>query len=528
MNSDTLLEYFGRVYAREHSLAPSTAILYRNVIRRFVRHCGGEDVRMKDVAAKLAGWLESLETGGTDLVTLYNYERIIRGIHDYRRGEQKKPIKVKLRRTTAAVAPEPDEPPDIFLSDFFESQYRPIRMAGTSLHGRRLHLVSIRNFERFLGRVPTLADLTDDNLSRFLAWHLDVRRNSRFTANRDGSRLLAVWRFACRRGLLKVWPEITKLPEPKRMPEAWSLGQYGQILAACQQVMGRICGIPGRLWWTALHLTIYDSAERIGAVMSVPWSDVDLDGAWFLVRAEYRKGGKSDRVYRLRPETIAALRAMRTANRSGPIFPWDRDPTTLWHRYKQILRAAGLPHDRRSMFHRLRRTVASHFKLAGGDATALLDHTSAKVTNESYLDPRIVGQQHAADLLPAIEVPHVPDPCPLETVIFKYCEEADHGRAAKHWSNVRSSLRQTMRRAGAAKLEELNADRLLAAINGPEARPLGGGLQQQYYLLKYVYQFLAWMAGRSALPDGLLEKIEAAFDELRDKHLQSRRKDGAA
>ena len=50
---------------------------------------------------------------------------------------------------------------------------------------------------------------------------------------------------------------------------------------------------------------------------------------------------------------------------------------------------------------RMRRSVASHYKAAGGDATELVDHTSRKVT-QAYLDPRIVKRVQEMDLLPSI------------------------------------------------------------------------------------------------------------------------------
>jgi hypothetical protein len=46
----------------------------------------------------------------------------------------------------------------------------------------------------------------------------------------------------------------------------------------------------------------------------------------------------------------------------------------------------------------MRKSTASHFTAAGGNATELLDHSSVRVTKK-YLDKRIVGEQSAADLL---------------------------------------------------------------------------------------------------------------------------------
>jgi hypothetical protein len=38
---------------------------------------------------------------------------------------------------------------------------------------------------------------------------------------------------------------------------------------------------------------------------------------------------------------------------------------------------------------KVRRTFASHIEAAGGNATQALSHTSRRVTEKSYIDPRI-------------------------------------------------------------------------------------------------------------------------------------------
>jgi integrase len=66
-----------------------------------------------------------------------------------------------------------------------------------------------------------------------------------------------------------------------------------------------------------------------------------------------------------------------------------------------ICKAAGLPNDRWSKFHRIRKTHASYAAAAGLDAQRLLDHASPKTTR-AYLDPRIVRQPSAPDVLPRV------------------------------------------------------------------------------------------------------------------------------
>lgn len=116
----------------------------------------------------------------------------------------------------------------------------------------------------------------------------------------------------------------------------------------------------------------------------------------FRLPAEVRKGGLCDRYFPLGADTIGTLNKIpRTA--SGP-FLGVICLGTIYNRFEVILKRAGLPADRRSKFHRIRRTTLSHYKAAGGDAQALAGHSSGRVT-ALYLDPRIVRQPSAPDLL---------------------------------------------------------------------------------------------------------------------------------
>ena len=58
------------------------------------------------------------------------------------------------------------------------------------------------------------------------------------------------------------------------------------------------CQLPGRVgkrrsrdWWAALLLVAWNSGERIGAIMALDWSCVDLESRWLRFNAEHRKGG---------------------------------------------------------------------------------------------------------------------------------------------------------------------------------------------------------------------------------------------
>lgn len=281
------------------------------------------------------------------------------------------------------------------LVQFYRDDYAPLKLRGRRLRTFSLYETTLRNFAKYLDRAPLLSDLTDDTVTRYLAW-FRARGRAPQSVNKEHANLTAIWRFANRRGVLSSWPTVGRDPEPEREPQAWLESELRRLFAACDKERQLIAKIPGAAWWRALLLVLWDTGERIGAVVSLRWQDVDLSGGWITCLAETRKGGRHDRLYRLAPETIVALKAIKKA--PGLCFPWPYTRTYLWDRLGIICERAGLPSDSRSKFHRIRRTVASYYEAAGGNATELLGHSSRKTTMR-YIDKRIVGTPQALDRL---------------------------------------------------------------------------------------------------------------------------------
>lgn len=207
-------------------------------------------------------------------------------------------------------------------------------------------------------------------------------------------KLYALWRFACKRGYLATWPTSQPVRVPERVPRAWTATELGRLFAA-SEFASDVDGVPGPTWWRCLFSVLWDTGERITAALQIRWEHVDLEGLSIYIPAESRKGGHVDRLYPIAAETAALLRNL--PRHRGP-FEWPYCLVTLYRRLSIMLEKSGLPADRRSKFHRIRRSTASHYEAAGGNATELLGHTSRKVTR-GYLDPRIVKTTSAVDLL---------------------------------------------------------------------------------------------------------------------------------
>jgi integrase len=281
------------------------------------------------------------------------------------------------------------------LTSFIEDHYFRLNPRIRSEHTRNQYRFAIKDLAESLGRVATFEDLTDDSVAGMMA-HLQRKGLAPKTINERRGRIHALWSWMAKRGLVRTWPTTPKIPEPVRIPRGWSRTQLNVLFGpAFERERVAIGGVPAPLWWKSLHFVEWDSGERISALLACEWTF--LDDGWLLVPAEVRKGQKRDMAYRLSSDTIALLSAIREPGRKF-IWPWPYTPNYLWTRYKIIRQRAGLPTDRRSAFHRMRKSVASYYEAAGGNATELFQHTSRRVTMQ-YIDPTICPSRQASDIL---------------------------------------------------------------------------------------------------------------------------------
>jgi len=282
------------------------------------------------------------------------------------------------------------------LTDFFEDNYRVKKLRGKSPHTVRLYRFSIKNLEKTIGRTAGISDLNDENVALVMQSMID-RGRSPFTANKERSQLLAIWRYAGQLGLIDKWPTVTPENEPERVPRAWLAEDVHQLIDAINKTPGNVGTIPAATWWKAILLVCLDTGERIGAVSMAEW--FWLERGWILVPAEARKGKKRDRRYLLSPESIQALSELRNMSSDKKmIFSWPYCRTYLWKKYSDILRKAGLPCGPKDKFHKLRKTTASVAYAAGLDAQDLLDHQNRRTT-QKYIDPQFTRTTQASQIL---------------------------------------------------------------------------------------------------------------------------------
>lgn len=305
------------------------------------------------------------------------------------------------------------------LQNFFDAYYRPLRLRGRSAATARLYGCTLRAYGKYLGRDATLADLDELALARYL--EVRATQVKPLTAEKERTQLVALAGLAWERRLIEVKPAVPPAPLPDRVPVAWTVDELRRLLAAAADpaTYRRLRGRPSRfrtataappalespqwrpLFFSALIPTLWETGERIGAMLEARVEDYARPH--LLVRAEARKGKKRDRLYRLTDATCDRIDELLADRTTGQVFAWPMTKTYLWQEFGRIVKAAGLDGGERVRFHQIRRSAASHYAAAGGDACAMLDHSSPRITLKWYLDPRLADRgARPCDVLPTI------------------------------------------------------------------------------------------------------------------------------
>jgi integrase len=307
------------------------------------------------------------------------------------------------------------------LIDLFDTLYRPLRLRGRSPATVRLYGCTLRAFGRWLGREPEIRDLDELVLARYLETR--AGQVAPLTVEKERSQLVALAALAWERRLIETKPTCPAGTVPDRVPTAWSVEELRAVMVAASDPATYRDGRSGRprrfplpsapasgpstsaeakaRFFGALLPTLYETGERVGAMLGAMIEDYHRPH--LVVRAEARKGRKRDRVYRLTDATCDRLDSLIAGRIAGPVFAWPLTRTYLFTTFGRAVKAAGLDTRKRLRFHQIRRSAASHYAAAGGDAVEMLDHSSPNITKRWYLDPRLADRgSRPCDVLPSI------------------------------------------------------------------------------------------------------------------------------
>ena len=287
------------------------------------------------------------------------------------------------------------------LRAFLVDIYTPLR--ALSKRSVVLYGHTVDRFSENLQREPTLADLNDVTVCKFLAWRLETpirgKQVRRTTVKKDRTHLCSLSGIAFRKGLIKEDLVLPPFRAAGRMPVAYTVEDLAAMVAAAKTTPGQVADLPAAWWWETLLRFLYETACRIGETLALEWQDVDFESNSVTLRADTRKGKTRDLVRQISPELCDLFK--RQAVERGVIWPWDRRPNCLWRKLRQLCKRAGV--EPRG-FHSIRKTAASYYAQAGGNASDLLDHSDGgKLFEQHYRDQRIANNGPAAvDMLPPL------------------------------------------------------------------------------------------------------------------------------
>ena len=285
------------------------------------------------------------------------------------------------------------------LQDFLNDIYQPLR--NLSERSVFLYGMTIDRVRDFLEREPTLADLSDVTVSKFLIWRLETPSRGkpvrRTTVKKDRTHLCSMSSLAFRKGLISEDLVLPPYKAAGRAPIGYTLEEISKMVNQAKLTSGSIADTPAAWWLETLLRFLYETACRIGETLALDWRDVDFDNCTVTLRADSRKGKTRDLVRDISPELCELLK--KHALPMGVVWPWDKQQTTLWLRLRQVCRRAGV---KPRGFHAIRKSSASYYAAAGGNASDLLDHSDGgKLFEQHYRDQRIAGNgPSAVELLP--------------------------------------------------------------------------------------------------------------------------------
>ena len=95
-------------------------------------------------------------------------------------------------------------------------QYFPLNLRIGSVDTIRQYRFALNDFAESLGRIATIDDLNDDNLTRLSRNLLRVRGLAPRTVNERVGRIKSLWTWLAKRGEVRTWPTVTRIPNPPR------------------------------------------------------------------------------------------------------------------------------------------------------------------------------------------------------------------------------------------------------------------------------------------------------------------------
>ena len=253
-------------------------------------------------------------------------------------------------------------------------------------------------FERFVGRVATIEDLTRETLFKFADW-LVATYSKKATASMYMRTIKVLASFAAREDLIKPITKIRKIKVPTVNPTAWTDEECRSLIN--EALTGSFFngktelrnGPPKGLFFACLFAVSWDTSLRLGDQLDLKWSDltIDNDGVARAVICQNKTGNLVP--VSLTAETVTLLKKLRDAydERQENLFDYPQTRETLFRYVRKIADDAGV---RPGTLRFLRRGSATYAELKQpGAGKVALGHRNSWTSETYYLDQNILAQR---------------------------------------------------------------------------------------------------------------------------------------
>jgi integrase len=272
---------------------------------------------------------------------------------------------------------------------------------------------TLDRFRDHLGHEATLDDLDDLVVARFLRWRSQQSNKrkgllSPASVAKDSAHLRTIWNWCARKRMKRANGDLLEFPDyarprvPKPRPVAYTVEELQKLIEAARYRKGLVGDVPAPWYWITKIRSMFETGERIGAVMQLRWSEVDLDRRTLTFLAATRKGHR-ETITRQISADLAAVLAMHQRPADRLVWPWleNRKMLSCYASLKVLCETAKVDYH---PFHSIRKATASYLKRAGVSAKTQLGHSSEEMAENHYYDTRITGVPSALDHLPPLDL----------------------------------------------------------------------------------------------------------------------------
>lgn len=237
----------------------------------------------------------------------------------------------------------------------------------------------VGSYSTYLHHRATIADLNRVSVNCYIDWMFCNRAYDTMRTQRSG--LLMLWRYAADRGLIDQ-PGRVRLPKRKQpIVQAWTVEEVSRLRDHCLQLNGTLSnGISRAAFFGSLVASSYETGFRLSDQLSIEYEWI-ANGRLTLIE---NKTGKASR----RQLTAQTMRLIEICFAEQPsrrlVWPMWARREAFFQQFKLIVKSSGI---RSGTFKWIRRAAATAAeKTQAGLGTEFLQHSSPRVTRDSYID----------------------------------------------------------------------------------------------------------------------------------------------